>query len=595
MWFLVLSLLPLFFSNTLGYRVTRRIIERQARAYLAALAEAEAGHVASEVERHQQNLEAEVRGNTILAGHMVLVGEHLPGAVPDQTEVERLRAHLVRKLDELPYFSELAALDAGGVVVAATDRHRTGADWSGTQVFTAGRQGRYFTEDVESYGGLLTPVFRLATPIRGADDAAVGVLVATVGFDRVQDFFRMAEHMVGDVHTYLVDAEGHLLQASHVHPHVELGRSLPSPLAARTGGSIERYVNYEGVDVLAAASPLAAGTREWRYIAEAPERSILGQLRGLGLLAGVLEAGFALLLVAVVWLVARSIVTPLRRLVLAAERIRGGELGATVQVDRMDELGELGRTFNQMSQELRSSNARIQELHDQEMRRAAQLASVGELASGIAHEIKNPLIGVSSGLDLLGKRVAITEPTETLIDQMRGQLRRIEVAIRDLLSYARPKDPRVIWTDLNLLADRVVRLIAPQAERSGVRVETRLSPHVSRVQVDPELMTQTLVNLALNGIQAMEPGGVLTLTTMRAGDAVQLEIRDTGPGIPAERLDSIFRPFFTTKHQGTGLGLAISRGIVERHGGQLRVRSTPGEGAAFTITFAAATSERTSA
>jgi signal transduction histidine kinase len=586
-WFLVLSLLPLFLSNTLGYQVTRRIIERQARGYLAALAEAEAGHVASEIARHQQNLDAEVDGNTALAGMLVLVGDRDAAEGADRTEVERLRVHLERKLEELPAFSELLALNADGIVVAATSTHRVGGDWSATAAFDSGRRGRYFTEDVESYGGLLTPVFRLATPVRASGGVAVGVLVATVGFDRVQTFFRMADHVVGDVHSYLVDDAGNLLQASHVHPLVEHGRLLPSPLAHGGVEAVQRYANYEGVKVLAAAAPFAAGPRDWRYIAEAPEGTILGQLRGLGLLAGVLEAGFALLLVAVVWLVARSIVTPLRRLVAGAERIRGGELGVAVRVDRVDELGDLGRTFNQMSQELRTSTERIQELHDEEMRRAAQLASVGELASGIAHEIKNPLIGVSSGLDLLGKRVAVDEQGATLIGQMREQLSRIEAAIRDLLSYARPKEPRVIWTDLNRLADRVVRLVTPQAEQAGVRIETRLSAVVSRVQVDPELMTQTLVNLALNGIQAMEPGGVLTLATVRDGGEVHLEISDTGSGIPADLLERIFRPFFTTKHRGTGLGLAISRGIVERHGGRLDVRSEAGRGTAFTIAFSA--------
>jgi len=286
-----------------------------------------------------------------------------------------------------------------------------------------------------------------------------------------------------------------------------------------------------------------------------------------------------------VWMVARSIVTPLRHLVAGAERIRAGELGVAVRVDRADELGDLGRTFNQMSQELRASTRRIQELHDQEMGRAAQLASVGELASGIAHEIKNPLVGVMSGLDLLGKHAGTGTQMETLTGQMREQLGRIESAIRDLLSYARPKAPLRLWTDPNRLVDRVARLLAPQAEGAGVRIETRLSPSVPKVEVDPELMTQTLVNLALNGIQAMGPGGVLTFSTAPSGQQVRLMVRDTGSGIPDDQLEQIFRPFYTTKHRGTGLGLAITRGIVERHGARLTVESEVGTGSTFTILF----------
>ena len=584
-WFLVLSLLPLFLSNTVGYQVTRRIIERQARSYLVAWAGAEARHVASEVDRHQQRLEAAATGDRALAGGMAHARRAVRGGDLESTAISRLHALLDRKLEELGGFSELFMMDEGGRVVASTAPRRLNSDWARTEVAQLGRQGRYFTEDLESYGGLLTPVYRLATPVRTAGGDLVGVLVATVGFDRLEDFLRIADHVAGDIHAYVLDERGDLLAASHPRPGIEYGRPFASAFTRPDGEPIRRYENFEGVPVLAAAAVVKAGNRSWRYVAEAPEASVLGPLRGLAVLAGVLEATFALLLVAVVWMVARSIVTPLRHLVAGAERIRAGELGVAVRVDRADELGDLGRTFNQMSQELRASTRRIQELHDQEMGRAAQLASVGELASGIAHEIKNPLVGVMSGLDLLGKHAGTGTQMETLTGQMREQLGRIESAIRDLLSYARPKAPLRLWTDPNRLVDRVARLLAPQAEGAGVRIETRLSPSVPKVEVDPELMTQTLVNLALNGIQAMGPGGVLTFSTAPSGQQVRLMVRDTGSGIPDDQLEQIFRPFYTTKHRGTGLGLAITRGIVERHGARLTVESEVGTGSTFTILF----------
>jgi len=262
-----------------------------------------------------------------------------------------------------------------------------------------------------------------------------------------------------------------------------------------------------------------------------------------------------------------------------------------VHIDREDELGDLGRTFDLMSEELDSSTRRIQDLHDQELRRAAQLASVGELASGIAHEIKNPLIGLSSGLDLLASRVAHDARVEDVVRQMRAQLGRIESALHDLLSYARPKEPRTVLADPRQVVDRVVRLIAPQAKAAGARIETRLAPDVPRILLDPDLMTQGLVNLTLNGLQAMRGGGVLTLSVARSGSELRLAVSDTGVGIPEEALERIFRPFFTTKHQGTGLGLAITRGIVERHGGRLEVSSHPGEGSTFTLVFGVPSSE----
>jgi signal transduction histidine kinase len=584
-WFLVLSLVPLFLSNTVGYSVTSRIIERQVQRYLLALTEIEAQHVATEVERHLLYLDVVVAANSFLTNAVPHAAAAVRAGDRQSAAVTGLHEHLDRKLAELPPLSELFVLDTGGTVVASTVHSRVGADWSYTDLFRIGRQGRFFADDLEAIGGLVGPVYRLAIPIPGSEGASVGLLAAAVGFEHVQGFLRIPPHLAGDIHTFIVDREGRPLFASHPHAGLDYGERLPSPLLGQPDGAVVRYVNYEGVEVLGTAVPVPQ--RSWRYIAEASVSSVFGQLRGLALLAAVLEAAFALLLVAIVWVVARSIVAPLRRLVAAAERIRAGDLGIEVEIDRPDELGDLGRTFNQMSQELRGSAHQIQELHDQEMRRAAQLASVGELASGIAHEIKNPLVGVASGLDLLAGEIGDNPRAEGFLTQMRAQLHRIESAIHDLLSYARPREPRLTWTEPRLLVDRVVQLITPQAKAAGVQIEKSVREAVPKIRVDPELLAQALVNLALNGIQVMAPGGVLTISTEHVNDEIHIAISDTGTGIPGEQLETIFRPFYTTKHQGTGLGLAITRGIVERHGGHLEVESEVGAGSTFTLVFSA--------
>jgi len=584
-WLLVLSLVPLLLSNMVGYLVTSRIIEGQIQRYLLALTEIEAQHVATEVERHLLYLDAVVAGNSFLTSAVPHAAVAVRAGDRQSQAVTGLHEHLDRKLAELTPLSELFVIDTGGTVVASTVHSRVGADWSHTELFRIGRQGRYFADDLEALGGLVGPVYRLAVPIADGEGASVGLLAAAVGFERVQGFLRIPPHLAGDMHTFIVDRKGRPLFASHPHAGLDYGETLPSPLLGQPDGAVVRYVNYEGVEVLGTSVPVPQ--RSWRYIAEASVSSVFGQLRGLALLAAVLEAVFALLLVAVVWVVARSIVAPLRRLVAAAERIRRGELGIEVQIDRPDELGDLGRTFNHMSQELRDSAHRIQELHDQEMRRAAQLASVGELASGIAHEIKNPLVGVASGLDLLAGQIGKNPKAEGFVRQMRAQLYRIESAIRDLLSYARPREPRLTWNKPRLLVDRVVQLITPQTIAAGVRIEKGVRKAVPKIRVDPELVAQALVNLALNGIQVMGPGGVLTILTDHVNDEVHIAISDTGTGIPGEQLETIFRPFYTTKHQGTGLGLAITRGIVERHGGRLEVESEVGTGSTFTLVFSA--------
>jgi signal transduction histidine kinase len=161
----------------------------------------------------------------------------------------------------------------------------------------------------------------------------------------------------------------------------------------------------------------------------------------------------------------------------------------------------------------------------------------------------------------------------------------MERAINDLLSYARPKPPRLVLANASALVERMIPLVRPQADTGGVDIVTKTDGDHAQIRVDPELMTQALVNLALNGIQAMEPGGTLEIATARINSEVRIAISDSGRGIPEDRLTEIYRPFFTSKHQGTGLGLAITRGIVERHGGRLEVESTVGVGSTFRITL----------
>jgi len=301
------------------------------------------------------------------------------------------------------------------------------------------------------------------------------------------------------------------------------------------------------------------------------------------MLSAIFGTAFALLLVALVWLVARSLVSPVQALVEAAERLRARELGVQVEVDRSDEIGQLGRTFNLMSSELERSADEIQELHEQELSRAAQFATVGELAAGIAHEIKNPVAGITSGVDLLAHRAEGDPGAEDTLAQMKVHLGQIETSVNDLLSYARPRNPDIVRTDPAQIVDESLSLLAAQAQASGVKVRRVVDSGVPSVTVDPTQITHAVLNLSLNAIQAMPDGGELTIHVGNDRENVRIEVIDTGTGIPEDLLQQIFRPFFTTKHRGSGLGLAITRGIVERHGGRLEAESKTGIGSKFVL------------
>ncbi len=589
LWFLVLSLVPLLLSNSVGYVVSRGIIERQIEHYLRAIAEIQAQQVATEVERHKLYLRGIADANRAIFSGLPRAGMAWRQPSKQEPALATIQAHLVHELMEFSSLSELFVIDGSGTVIVATESARLGEDWLLRELFRRGAIEPYFAVDWETHDGETVPTYLLAVPIRDDQQDLAGVLTATARIDMLKAFLRLPEHPVEDVHAFIVDAMGRPVFISHAHRLIDYGQTLPSPLVDRPPGSMARYVNYEGVDVVGIS--VAVRDVPWLYITEVSVASALGQLRGLALLAAALESLFALLLVAVVWTVARSIVAPLRRLVSAAESIRRGALGVKVGIERDDELGDLGRTFNQMSGELKSSAREIKELHEQEMRRAAQLASVGELASGIAHEIKNPLVGMASGVDVLSRLIGTDPKSAAILGQIQAQVCRIESAIHDLLSYASPKEPLFTWAEPKQLADRLVALVRPQAVAAGVQVMERYSTALPSIRIDPELMTQALVNLALNAIQAMEPGGTLEVSLESSDAGVRFTISDTGKGIPAEELKQIYRPFYTTKHQGTGLGLAITRAIVERHNGHIEMESEPGEGTSFTLVIPAESQE----
>jgi two-component system NtrC family sensor kinase len=223
-----------------------------------------------------------------------------------------------------------------------------------------------------------------------------------------------------------------------------------------------------------------------------------------------------------------------------------------------------------------------------------RLASIGELAAGIAHEINNPvaIMVQEAGWidDLLGEGEPCSEENLEEITRAVGQIRtqgdRCKEITYKLLSFARKTDPTVREVELNDVVDEVIGLTSQKTRYANVRIETELSPDLPTIQASPSELQQVLLNLVNNAIDAIErPGGTVTVATRADGDGVILEVRDTGKGIPEANLGRIFDPFFTTKPvgRGTGLGLPICYGIVEKMGGTISVESEIEKGTTFTV------------
>ena len=213
-----------------------------------------------------------------------------------------------------------------------------------------------------------------------------------------------------------------------------------------------------------------------------------------------------------------------------------------------------------------------------------QLASLGQLAAGLAHEIKNPLAGIQGALELLRDETGDAE-TDRLYGEMLGELERVNDILQRLLESGRPAPLRLARTDLARLLGETVELLRPSLRRRGVELRAASPPQLPEVEIDTAKLRQVLVNLIQNAAEAMPEGGghvTVRASGLEPGSLV-LTVEDDGPGIPPEHLGHLFEPFFTTKLAGTGLGLPISKGIVEQHGGRIEVSSEPGRGTTFLL------------
>lgn len=287
------------------------------------------------------------------------------------------------------------------------------------------------------------------------------------------------------------------------------------------------------------------------------------------------------------WLVGREVIAPLRRLVAAMRHAETGDLTVRADEGRTDELGIAARGFDATLAALRRSQAELEAFYRERMVRADRFAAVGEIATGLAHEIKNPLAGLSGALELLAEDLARDPRQAEVVGEMRHQIERLTHTMESLLSFARPQKAKLRATDVNEGIEKVLFLIRQQLRGASVVVQPDLAAGLPPVLADPSHLEQVLLNLCLNACQAMQASGTGTLTvrTRPREGSVAVEVADTGPGIPAELRGQIFKPFFTTKRQGNGLGLAISARIVAEHGGHIGYRCPPEGGTTFTITL----------
>jgi signal transduction histidine kinase len=212
--------------------------------------------------------------------------------------------------------------------------------------------------------------------------------------------------------------------------------------------------------------------------------------------------------------------------------------------------------------------------------RSARLALVGQIAAGLAHEIRNPLAGLHGAVEALGDRIPNEDDVSgDFLQRSLTEIERINELVTDFLAFGRPSPVERAPVRLAELVSSVAALLATQAKERSVRIEVCQDEDLPEIMLDANKIKQSLLNLMLNGIQAMDDGGTLTVTVRQTDGAATITVRDEGSGIPAENLENVFAPFVSTKGHGSGLGLPMARQIAESHGGTLSLESSEGQGA----------------
>lgn len=309
----------------------------------------------------------------------------------------------------------------------------------------------------------------------------------------------------------------------------------------------------------------------------------------------------------------KLIYEPLRDLEKGAKRLASGNFDNPIPVRGGDEFGSLARSSNAMMGALKKSRHELEEwvetlnekvkertrelqLAEAEVARGEKLASIGQLAAGIAHELNNPLTGVLTFTSLMRKKMPEGSEDAEDLDLVIRETKRCASIIRRLLDFAREKTPEKALVNLNQLIAETVQFVQRSAALQHIEITVDLDPDLPQLLVDADLIKQVLMNILVNAQQAIEENGRITVRSRlhakwklpgssEAMPAVEIAINDTGCGIPEANLKRIFDPFFTSKEvgKGTGLGLSVSYGIVRAHGGEIEVESTVGEGSTFRI------------
>ena len=271
--------------------------------------------------------------------------------------------------------------------------------------------------------------------------------------------------------------------------------------------------------------------------------------------------------------------------------INQGNLSERIKIPKSTELGKLGKSFNQMVEHFQHTQNELHLYHEKELRSSQKLATVGEMAARLAHEIRNPITGIANAMEIIIDETK-EEQNKPVLEEIRRQVSRVNKAVSNLLNYSRSVDLDKQPGNMNDIIKSVVFFLENQSAPKNITYQVTLDPDLPVFAFDHEKVENILMNLGLNAIQAIDQEGIISYTSIyiQQANMVRIIVSDNGAGIPEDKMEDIFKPFYTTRTEGTGLGLAIAKEITELHDGDLHCVNNPEKGCSFYISLPVITS-----
>lgn len=488
---------------------------------------------------------------------------------------------------------------------------------SGETVFATGPapvSGRYpvrsdlFMSDITLEPGESESTFLIAAPVTDGAGRLTGTLYGRVGTARIV-FFVLNVSLGKTGECYLVDREGRFL--AHKDParifaeNITQTGSFKNIFEKRDGK--KAYLDYRGIEVL--GTSLGVGGTDWFVVVEQDKAEAFESAKKLKLIVYMTLFLAVAIAMVLTWIVGHHIVRPIRALSRAAGFIADSRFDrAGLATSRRDEIGILYRAVGNMldrlkarqqdlEQEVVSKDARIRETDTMlaETRliaeRSEKFAAMGRMGAAVAHEIRTPLTSLKLFLESIQDPKRMSPEDQEDFRVAMEQVKRMESTINRFLDFARPREPVFSVIDMADLVSSVVLMVKPLANRQECALHVRSAGPLPPVTGDRQLLSEALINLIVNALEATPVHGAVTLLSTRdtfdkdgvPTPCLRIDIQDSGHGIPPERVDTIFEPFFTTKASGTGLGLPLVLHTVKSHGGTIQVKSRVREGTTFSV------------